>query len=112
MKIRELKFRAWEPFKKKMTEPFSLGSVLCEEYGGSQFIMQYIGLKDKKGREIYEGDIVKTTQFLESEICTVKWEEVQWFPFSTDDVNESGYGKPENCEIIGNTFENPELLKT
>jgi hypothetical protein len=73
-------------------------------------IMQYTGLKDKNGKEIYEGDI------LYYESCDDK-KEVMWGPILDHDT-KMGYGDgwglvstDEDAEIIGNIYENPELLE-
>lgn len=76
---------------------------------------QYTGLKDKNGREIYEGDIISARGI----ILTVKYIGGVFFACNVDSnidkyplyilcewENESG------CEIIGNIHDNPELLKT
>lgn len=76
---------------------------------------QYTGLKDKNGREIYEGDIISARGI----ILTVKYIGGVFFACNVDSnidkyplyilcewENESG------CEIIGNIHNNPELLKT
>lgn len=89
-----------------------------DDYG--YFIIQYTGLKDKNGKEIYEGDIVRGKFY--SDIGVVKWmnERCGFFVISngvgTDIVNrkpfQSAY-KMNSCklEVIGNIYENPELLK-
>jgi hypothetical protein len=79
-------------------------------------LMQYTGLKDKNGKEIYEGDIVRIPggyqgDYHEREkISVVKWED--------EDTAEIGFylNLPEcvhwkHLEVIGNIYENPELLK-
>lgn len=62
-------------------------------------IMQYTGLEDKNGVEIYEGDIVIAQYTASPQIITNKvyWEELLW--------------TWEEIEIIGNIYENPELIK-
>lgn len=69
-------------------------------------IMQYTGLKDKNGKEIYEGDILNNEGY--------RWELIVLNDFS--DLLSFYYDKVECClsddlEIIGNIFENPELLE-
>ena len=75
-------------------------------------IMQYTGLKDKNGKEIYEGDLVQVLDY-------TSWEglyKVVWDEESLMYVLEDAYGDKEKmCEfehylVRGNIYENPELL--
>lgn len=80
---------------------------------------QFTGLHDKNGKEIYEGDILKRTHatFGDS-IVIVQWDTIQpafvlfVAPYGRYDA-ESDWSKCGQChyEVIGNTYENPELLE-
>lgn len=65
---------------------------------------QYTGLKDKNGKEIFEGDVVR--QFDDEEYFVVKFEYGGFLPFTANMLTfDTDY-----CEVIGNIHENPELL--
>lgn len=77
-------------------------------------IMQYTGLKDKNGVEIYEGDIV---EFIGHKNRVIEWTPEKnhysgWY--ATGDIRPlplySGQ-EPNTIEVIGNIYENPELIK-
>jgi len=82
-------------------------------------VCQYIGLKDKNGIEIYEDDIVRGEKGI---IAVVKWEEDidcdrYWMTAAgfLIDLDDHEYGvddaKTDKIEVIGNIYDNPELLK-
>ncbi len=80
--------------------------------------LQYTGIKDKNGKEIYEGDIVE--YHIKKDICTVKWDNKQCgYMVNHKDVEdeESSYSFRLTAddisfiEVIGNIYENPELLE-
>ena len=86
------------------------------EYPDMYIIMQYTGLKDKNGKEIYEGDIVKNLEH--GHVFSVEWgiENESYAGWSgvwqgKTFVAPLYNGPLVNCEIIGNIYENPELLK-
>ena len=117
--MREIKFRVWDSKHNRMLH---LGTVVDMCYKADEGtinikdwddmisidrieLMQYTGLKDKNGEEIYEGDIVKTPygkgQIFERLCC--------WF---VNLQKELGYFTiDEPIEILGNIHENPELLE-
>lgn len=106
---REIKFRAWDGEKIIYNIPnsaVSVGSYL-EMMGTTLKLMQYTGLKDKNDKEIYEGDII----VYPDGINTIGYEDGSFVRY----FKESGH-TPINqkdmleIEIIGNIYENPELL--
>lgn len=80
--------------------------------------MQFTGLLDSKGKEIYEGDIVQVLRVgVREEDLSSNCYEVIWvnnlgcFSFkdtSLENFQREFYGSSTSCEIIGNIFENPE----
>lgn len=121
--MREIKFRAWEYKDKKMIQNFVFFETIHPEgkeeflipkmtVGFTKEIMQYTGLKDKDGKEIYEGDILRIGNDLVEE---VKWVEVgNWIGEKQPMVGFISHGtiyKNSPIEIIGNIYENPELIK-
>jgi len=85
-------------------------------------LMQYTGLKDKNGKEIYEGDLVKWSDGeykhpSNPRIAEVRFDpELSFFAFNVDSGHKFGYSNfmysdtEKHLEIIGNIYENPELL--
>jgi len=136
--MREIKFRAWIPERKKMFQvgnlviPKGLNEFGDQELGVSEtysiikphhyiqpVLMQYTGLKDCKVKEIYEGDIVQITCGCGyQENLPVEWKDnhngyfarAKW-QHDWDNNQLDMTWTEKDCEIIGNIYENPELLK-
>lgn len=74
---------------------------------------QYIGIDDKNGKEIYEGDIVKHD--ISDTIGVVKWYCEDYIGWCVDDIQigEQQFTDEmwNECEVIGNVYENADLLK-
>lgn len=124
------KFRAWTEEGKMMyydvyhfkddTLLLSYDKIAFDEVPASDFIlMQSTGLKDKNGKEIYDGDIVKFYDCDDDVYVTpVVWDKnyacfgVSFsgkYPISFDYLEEF-YTELKDIEVVGNIYENPELL--
>ncbi len=136
--MREIKFRAWQNAHKRMREVWSIDwkdgeikyvSILqpktapaSQVYGTEEYplsflnLMQYTGLKDKNGLEIYEGDILSNPT---DATVKVEWDD-KWAQFVAIDADDGQqYGLFANVlddgrktyEKVGNIYQNPELIK-
>ena len=122
--MREIRFRAWHKqyykmhgweWVKELDYPFHESSGHIEDRDGPFadsmcIVMQYTGLKDKNGREIYEGDILQDTESKENGIVVfsraafqVEFKDELW-PF--DDLD----GIDRYGVVVGNIYENPDLI--
>jgi uncharacterized phage protein (TIGR01671 family) len=111
--MREIKFRAWDGDMMQHNIALDSHGWFSQQTGeGGDKVMQYTGLKDKNGKEIYEGDIVRTNHSF-VEVGEVKFQLGQ-FIMKNHSLANSLPRLIENkwtLEILGNIYENPELLK-
>ncbi len=119
--MRELMFRAWDTVKNKwidggygfhiLGEAMLIGGLFQDyrlEDLNNIVIEQYTGLKDKNGKEIYEGDIIGWEDSDESGI--IKLQEIVEFQQGAYQTMSCQWGISE-FEVIGDIHENPEMLK-
>lgn len=147
--MREIKFRAWwsnigemEYFDTVAFLNFEDGTLIYQKHPEEETctdeisdgfeLMQYTGLKDKHGREIFEGDIIyweiDNGVGIESYTAIVKWSEnlveegwsqtYKWLVGYTGNYYRGSYDElstpaayNDELQVIGNIYENPELLE-
>lgn len=125
--MREFKFRAWDKGNSLMCEveqitfdenrEITFLAVWNEEYGLQEAepithfeLMQYTGLRDKDGKEIYEGDIVRSNYGNLVKVVFTKGS-FKIASLVSPNRNLCLLEYPQFVKVIGNIYENPELLE-
>ena len=128
--MRNIKFRAWDTENKEMLKVQELDfedtfyggrlSIRVDKYNDyfdmeDMILMQYTGLNDKNGKEIYEGDIVKAVfadeEKLEMKGIVIYVEAAACYMVIANNGDEWELGYLDEIEKIGNKWDNPELLE-
>lgn len=128
--MREIKFRVWDKTFKMMLSPelvdidFNEGKIEVttdtlryEEVYTDEIkdfvLMQYTNFKDKNGKEIYEGDILKIKIDVETINLYVKYDKGEYRLIGERKWENSLYRYIDFCnvEVIGNIYENEDLIK-
>ncbi len=112
--MRDIKFREWNGYKMDYNPPVSLiASTSINERFEDSIMMQYTGLKDKHGKDIFEGDIIKTPYTYGRAVYNlfeVQYMDGIFMAVSPVTRSEYLYDVQEEASVIGNIHENPELL--
>lgn len=116
--MREIKFRAWDKENKIMQNVNGINFLhnFVETYNADEAqeeyfdlddceLMRYTGLKDRNGNEIYEGDILSNDEEYYKVVFEIASYRAEIEEYSLDLIDVA-----HCCEVIGNIYENPELL--
>ena len=119
--MRQIKFRAWDEKRNEMLPWKGVQHMVMYTLDGEDIgkepnpytFMQYTGLKDKNGKEIYEGDILSYKRAKKPMIARVIWSK-HHAQFEADNKEHfSLYGLlfSAECGVVGNIYESSELLE-
>lgn len=126
---REIKFRFWDSFNACWTYSDKVADGLSGFFNlysatlhgdNNPILMQYTGLNDKNGKEIYEGDIVnngkekiwnREVKYYKYGFWFIQINGAAKYPITFEGMAEKNINHQSNWEVIGNKHDNPELWK-
>jgi uncharacterized phage protein (TIGR01671 family) len=119
--MRTIKFRQWHAVHKMMYDHKTIPVLLKNVADDNVYkYMQFTGLFDKNGKEIYDGDVIRTYM---GNVCEIQWGHVlekrgqevfEYTGFCFHHIKQDKnyhLDVTTSCEIIGNIYQNPELLE-
>ena len=125
--MRKVKFKVFARKEKTICKALSIDVSRGGEYGivfveypdkgratlGLSFVdlMQYTGLKDRNGKEIYEGDLVEISDSDDDIICQVKYEYGSFILEKGEYTEYLGEVEERFLEVVGNIYENKKLME-
>ena len=120
--MREIKFRAWDKENEKIMKVSYISlenkEIAVKDFGTYHFfrikdieLMQYIGLKDKNDKEIYEGDIVVLNNIENDNMCIVRYEHSSYRLEGWSLREDLSNVEDRFLEVVGNIYENKNLLE-
>jgi uncharacterized phage protein (TIGR01671 family) len=127
--MRKFKFRAWDASDREMvdmlfTDPdgWFIGFFDGANEGKNNVLMQFTGIKDKNGIDIYDGDIVRVesngskfaVEYVDNAMQFVFTKEIgnkDALSIKLSNDREKRKKQVETLEVVGNVYENPELLE-
>ena len=120
---REIKFRVWDSYIKTIIYDniyfyisFNKNGLIMTSPATNNIAMQYTGLKDKNGKEIYEGDIISGLRHLEDDfgLKVVQFKEASFLAVApqeeADVIKYQLLWRTGDIEIVGNIYEDEHLL--